>query len=514
MNCLRFAPVAFALCITACSGMTGNDKQQAQAAIARGDVAAARIYLQNALNAAPQDPDLHFLNGRLALASGNVELAKSELAPLADKGKFGKEARVLLAEAYLASGQARLALDTLGDVRTSGRSFALAANAHSQLGHSQLAADTLEKGLATYPNSAELIVADAEAAITAGDLKRAKEDSVRASAIDPKDKHSLLLAGRVALIEGDKAGAERAFDNVLAQDKANPTALLAKAAIAHDRGDRDMTNALLARADQAAGRAFPQARAYMAQMAMEAGDFNRANQLVQSLPADAEMPYIIMLRGIIAGGRGQNEQAISLLQAYLTHGGEGAAARLALSHAYVAIGDKARALITIKPLADAANANGQVLTLAAQLATEQKRPEAASYQARAQAAAKQDPIGADMTAADRAITSGNWAKADTIYQRLLAQSANGGNVVILNNAALTRLHMGDKSQAVALARRAAAAAPNDPVVADTLAWSVFQQDGASAEVIALERKALAAQPGNTEIRSHAAMIANSKRHLR
>ena len=252
----------------------------------------------------------------------------------------------------------------------------------------------------------------------------------------------------------------------------------------------------------------------MAQMAMEAGDFNRANQLVQSLPADAEMPYIIMLRGIIAGGRGQNEQAISLLQAYLTHGGEGAAARLALSHAYVAIGDKARALITIKPLADAANANGQVLTLAAQLATEQKRPEAASYQARAQAAAKQDPIGADMTAADRAITSGNWAKADTIYQRLLAQSANGGNVVILNNAALTRLHMGDKSQAVALARRAAAAAPNDPVVADTLAWSVFQQDGASAEVIALERKALAAQPGNTEIRSHAAMIANSKRHLR
>lgn len=508
---VRSIPMSLALCLAACGGAHVDNKQQALAAIARGDMAAAQIHLQNALDSAPGDPELHFLNGKVAIANANAELAKTELAPLLDHAKYGAEARTLLAEAYLSAGNARLALETLGDSLASGRSYAIAVNAQALVGHAQEAAGLLAKGLAAYPQSVELLATDADAAITAGDLKRAQADLARATTVAPKDKQVLLLAGRIALIEGNPARAERAFDAVLGQDQANSTALLAKAALAHDRGDSAATNDFLARADKAAHGSLPQTRAYMAQMALEAGDLNRANQLIESLPNGANLPFITMLRGIIAAARGQNEQAVSLLQAYLSHGGDGAAARAALSQAYLAIGDKAKAWTTIRPLANAANAGAQTLALAARIAADLKQPEAAAYQARAQALSRPDPIAGEMTAANRAIATGDWAKADAIYQRLLAQPANGDNIIILNNAALARLNLGDKPQAVALARRAAARAPDDPVVTDTLAWSLFQQGGASPEVIALARKAITAQPGDTEIRGHVAMIANALR---
>ena len=518
MKYARYAITGACLVLAACSpkpgaGKLGSDKAEAIRAIARGDLATARIDLQNALTSSAADPELHFLNAKVAFAGGNLDLAQTELPPLLANAKFGGEARELLAESFLGSGNARSAAQALGDVQPdSGRRYALAVSTQAMLGHDERAEALLVKGLAAFPQSVELLLVDADMALESGDLARARADSAKSLALAPHDKHGQLVAGRLALITGDKLQAEQRFDSVLKQDATNQAALLAKAAIAHDRGDRDSTNALLTRANKAAGGVTPQTKAYMAQMALEAGDINRANQILQSLPAQADMPYFMMLRGIVAAARGQNEQAVSQLQNYFSHNGENAAARLALSNAFMAIGDKHRAWTFLQPLANAANANPQVLALAEQLAADQKQPDAAAtYHTRLQAAQHPDPIAGEMTTADQAIGAGAWKKAATIYQRLLAQPANASNIILLNNAANASLNLGDKAQAVALARRAAAAAPNDPVVADTLGWSLFQQSGATREVIALERKAYTGQPGNLEIRNHLAVIANSVR---
>ncbi len=70
--------------------------------------------MKNALKAEPQDPELHFLNGKLALETGNYDLAKSEFQRLTGDPGYGKDARVLLAQAFLATGNAQFALQTLG----------------------------------------------------------------------------------------------------------------------------------------------------------------------------------------------------------------------------------------------------------------------------------------------------------------------------------------------------------------------------------------------------------------
>ena len=502
--------VGLLLALSACSGQSVPDRQAAIQAMAKGDYATARVLLANALQVNSADPELHFLMGKVALESGNTELAKSELQPLLTHPRYGSEARTLLAQAYLISGSAKLALETLQPVPLgSGLAYAIAVGAREALGDDEAAAALLAKGLAAFPNSPELLQVDAEAALTSGDLAHAKTAAAKVAKLAPNDRQALILAGRIALIEGDKQQADQLFDRVLQQDKGNTVALLAKAAIAHERGDKGQTNALLARADQASGGALPQTKAYMAQMAIEAGDINRANQIMQALPEQGEVPYFMMLRGIIAGARGLNEQAITLLRNFFAHGGENAAARVALSNALAATGDKPQAWMVLRPLADAANANAPVLALAARLSGELKLPEAPAYQARLHAAQQPDPLAADMVAADQAIGAGDWKKADAIYQRLLAANPASTSVVLLNNAANARLQLGDKAQAVALARRAAVLAPNDPIVADSLGWALFQQGGVTPEVIALMRRAYAAQPGNPDIRTHLAVISKT-----
>lgn len=499
--------LAFFLATSACSGQTVPEKDAAIQSLNAGDIAGARIHIKNALAANPKDPELHFISARIALEDGNVDLAKSELQPLLGNPKFGKEARAMLGQAHVIAGNPQIALETINaGPLDSGLAYAVAVDANLALGHP--VKDLLAKGLAAFPESSELLQVDALLAISTGDMPRARANSTKILALAPKDAHGLLLAGRIALIDSDKASAEKYFDAALALNKNNQVALLAKAALAHDRGDIKTANAFLAQSAKNASGGSLQTRAFMAQMALEAGDVAGANKIMDSLPAQSKMPYIAMLRGIIAGARGQSEQAISLLQPFLNQGGENPAARVALSNAYAATGDKRQAWAVLKPLADLANASPSVLELAAQLSGALQLPDAAQYRARQQAATRPDPIAKDMAEADKAIGAGDWKGADAIYQRLLGgQGAN--NVILLNNAANVRLQLGDTAQAAALARRAQAAAPNDPIVADTLGWILFKQAGATPEVVELMRKAYAGQPGNPEVREHLTQISRT-----
>jgi tetratricopeptide (TPR) repeat protein len=510
MKMVNCALAAIFLATGACSGQTVPEKDTILESLNDGDLAAARIQIKSALTANPGDPELHFLNARIALETGNAELAKSELKPLLQNAKFAQQAKTLLGQAFLMLGNPQMALDTLGaEPYDSGTAFAVAVDAHTSLGHVDLASGLLAKGLTTFPNSSDLLQVDAQAAIAQGDMARAQASSAKAISVAPHDIHAMVLAGRLALLDGNAAEAEKFFDQALKRNGGERTALLAKAAIAHDRGDRAATEKLLATAANSGTTGSPVALAFMAQMTIEVGNFDKANQILQALPAEFSPPYVAMLRGIVAGARGQNEQAISFLKPFLDQGSENPAARLALSNAFSATGDKRQAWNTLKPLADAANANAKVLDLAGQLTSALNLPEAAGYRARQQAAMQPDPLAKDMTAADRAISSGDWKAADAIYQRLLQQAPATTNVVLLNNAANARLRMGDMAAAVGIARQALAAAPNDPIVNDTLGWCLFKQAGATPEVVTLMRKAYAAQPGNAEIRDHLKQIAQT-----
>lgn len=512
MKMVNSSILAVFLCLAACSGQTVSERDEAIAAINAGKFDEARIHLKNALQESPDDPDLHFLNGKVAIETGNFELAKTELQRLLDEPRYGKEARALMAQAYLSTGNAQLALDTLKEEPfASGLAYAVAADANLNLGRGDEALAIASRGLAAFPQSAPLLAINAQYAISTGELDRARKNIGQALTIAPNDPRTALLAGRLSLLDGNKAQAEQYFDKVLELDAKNPVALLAKAALAHERGDKAAAKALLDKAGQTRGSTSLLTLGFMAQMAIEAGDFDRANQIISNVPEGAAMPYLDMLRGVIASARGQNELAISRLQQFFKRGGDNPAARIALASSLIKTGQQAQAWQVLRPLANAANADATILQMAVQLTSGLNLPEANNYRARLAAASQPDPIAKDLRAANTAIKRGDWAEADMIFQGLLAQNPASTNVILLNNAALARLNIGDKPMAVALARRAIALAPEDPIINDTLGWTLFQLQGTTPEVIALLRKAYAEQPANPEIQSHLAQVSNAAR---
>ena len=105
--------------------------------------------------------------------------------------------------------------------------------------------------------------------------------------------------------------------------------------------------------------------------------------------------------------------------------------------------------------------------------------------------------------AQAAIKRHDWAGADAIYTRLLA-NPHGNPAMLTNNAAFVKIELGQPAAAVPLARKALAQSGNDPLVMDTLGWALFKAGGARDEAVQLLQAAAAALPGNASVQAHLA----------
>jgi predicted Zn-dependent protease len=502
--------VAFLLVNAGCSSDSGDPAKAAQTAMASYDYENARIHLANALKADPSNPALIFMNGKLALASGNPELAKGEFTKLLSNADYGKKALSLLAKAQLMGGNADLALATLAkSTALDDIGYAATVGAKMAKGESEGAIAALDAGLAAFPESLDLRILDGSRALASGDFAKAEATADKLLLSAPNDPDALLYAGRVAFSQKKFAVAETRFNAILKSQPGHQSALLSLSAMARDKGDMKAATAFLEKA-RSVSPGNPVTIYLLAQMAFDAGDTKRAADLMQGTgEVQEQLPALMMLNGLIAAKQGKTEQAIVMLRNFLASGGEDGRARVALATALDSSGDKAGAWMVLRPVADAANASAPVLTLASRLATSAGAANAGSYTARAAQASNPDPIASQMKAADAAIQAGDWKKVDAVYTGLLARG-NETNIILLNNAANAKLELGDGAGAIALARRAYAVAPNDPLVLDTLGWSIFKGQGDSPEVTALLDKAIKAMPGNAEIRAHIVAVSAAR----
>lgn len=504
---LAVTALPLVLLASACGHRAAGGAVDPATAFARGDLAAAEAGIQPALEAAPDDRNLLLLGGRIALEQGDYERAKARLSRLQPSMPM---ARVLLAKAQLLSSGGQAALATMkGAPLDSGEAYAVVAAAELAMGKGDAGVVTMQRGLDAFPKSPDLLAMKGEVALAVGDITAAKQASEKAHAADPRHVDAMLLAAHVALAEHRTDDAARTLEDILKLRPDNVPALISLASIRHDRGDTKAAEAMFARAANRIDGRSAFARYYLAQMAFDAGDVGRADQLVHTINR-SEVPLAEMLNGLIAAKRNQPQQAIASLGYFLSHGQDDPRARLVLAAMQAQTGDKAAAWTTIAPLASAANAGQPVLTLAAALATDLDRPESAMLRARAAALAHGDPDAAQMAEAGKAMQNADWRKADAIYARVLSHPAQAATTIIaLNNAALAKLELGDLAGAQALARRAQAAAPGDPIVADTLGWILFRAGGPTVEAVSLVKTALAAQPTNPDIRRHAMAISRA-----
>jgi predicted Zn-dependent protease len=493
-----------------CSAVSGDPAKAAQAAMDSFDYETARVHLANALKDNANDPALIFIEGQLALASGDAERAKTAFGRLVQNAQWSAKAVPLLAKAQLMGGNPELALQTLASMpKPSAIGHAVSVSVKLTQGKADEGEAELDSALAAFPDSLDLGVLDGSRALAKGEIDSAKAVADRLLAAHAANPEAQMFAGRVAMVRKDLDTAAEHFAAVLKHQPGHQTALLALAAIARDKGDAKA-------AAEYANKAFakspgnPVATYFLAEMALDSNDLKGAAKLLQGVEeAQNQLPALAMLNGLLAARQNNHEQAIAHLQRYFSLGGEDGRARLTLAASLYAAGDKANAWTTLQPLADAANASGPTLKLASTLASDLKLPAAAAYAARAAKAGAADPIAPQMKAADAALRAGNWKKADGIYATLLAQG-HADNVILLNNAANARLELGDAAGAIALARKAQAVAPKDPIVLDTLGWALFKGQGDSPEVTQLLGDALRLMPGNAEIQNHVNTVAHAR----
>ncbi len=510
MKLVNAARLAIFFALAGCSVDSVSESHKAQAALNQGDIATAQIHIRNAMQGDVTNQEMHFLNAQIALEAGNPELAKSEFRKLLNDPGYAPRAVPLLAKALLMLGQAREALQVLGDGKpASDLAFAGAVSAHLLMGQSDRANTLLGEGLIAFPKSPDLLVLDGTRALQNGDRNHATAQAARAVELAPKDINALLFAGRVAMLQRRFADAARQFDAVLALRPQHQTALLAKAAIAYDQGKYAEAKSLLQGASDQMGGGSRPINFFLAQLAFDSGDADKANQILQGMGDLKDFPAAGMLAGLVAAKRGQTEQAIALLRRFLTAGGEDGRARFTLATALQKIGASQEAWSVLQPLADAANANGGTLQLASKLAQSLNLPSAGVYQARGAALAQGDPLAREMLEADKAIRGGDWARAEGIYAGLLRAHPATTNIILLNNAASVLIEQQRAAEAIPLARRALALAPKDPIVLDTLGWALFKSGGSLAEARSFAQQAAQTMPGNREISEHAFAMANA-----
>lgn len=495
------ASAAF-LMTAACSDTPSDPFSAAVQATEQGDFQAARVQLLQVLELDPANDQAIMMLGKTLLSLENPEGAAEQFKKLAGNAEFASEANALLAKAQLQSGNTALALETLEATgMNNGLAYAVAVVAQLSEGDGDKAVAMLNQGLSQFPNSLDLIVLDAKRAYDERNIAKSRSLLDRVIKDQPNMIEARLLAGRLEMHERKLDLAKEHFNQVVKSNPWNLPAILSMAAIARDQGDETAAGEWVARAKEIAP-GHPVGVYFAAQMAFDAGNLEDAHMLVQAAGnKEMEFPALRMLRGLIAAKQGQTYTAISELERFFRLGGDNKSARAILAKQYAETNATQKAWDILAPVLSSANTDAGTLALASQLAGKLGKPEQAQLARRAQAAKAEVPYASEMMKAGGFIRAGKWKEADAAYSKVLA-NGGGSNPVALNNASTVRLKLGDKQGALALARKAFALAPQDPIVMDTLGWSLIQIDPASAEGRSLIERALQSAPGNQEIADH------------
>jgi len=505
----RFGAIA-ALALTpllaACETAPSDPFAAAQKALASGQPRAALALASEASEAQPDNPAVHMLIGDAAMALDNPGRAISEFESIPESAAEYSLARAKLAEAQVMGNSMDAARETIESL-TMDNPLAYTATIafHLANGDAGQAYDVLDAGLAEFPEDARLVTTDAERLWAQGKADATFARLAPVLEMQPAVAQAHLFAGQLRLGMRDGAQARAHFEQVLKVRPLHQTAMLAMAAIERDAGNSQEAGKWINKTNEA-GPPHPVGLLFAAQMAYDAGDLNRAFELIERAPPSfASEPEFARLRGMIDAGRGQDAMAAIALTEYVEATGGDPFARQVLAKALAEEGKYAEGWEAIAPVIDHPQADAKALTIALALAEKSGKGDPASIRAKIEARKNAPSIEEEMRAAAVAIRASDWAKADEIFTPLV-DGRGKDNPALLNNAAAVKTKLGKHSEAVALARRALAAAPASPEIHDTLGWAIWQAGGDKAEARSLLQKAREGAPGNREIAEHWAIV--------
>lgn len=540
-------------------------KLLAEVQLKLGQPDAALSVLTPALSARTLDPQLLSLVGDAASRTGNSQALIQALERSAREHPHDPHAAVNLAAVYLSTGQSEQALALLektpdqGDLR---RDQLLVAALLATRGPSA-AGKAVDQLLAAHPHDAGVLNLAAAYSVSQNQLDRARAQLRDALANRPDDVTSLITLARVEQAAGDPAAAQRRLSAALA---AHPDVLAIRFALADALArTRAFAQARSVLEAAKAARTEPAVQFELARVALAQGDMNQANtaldQAIAVRPSDAA---VIEEAGMLLLQANQYDAALARFAraAALAPGNDAywlnsARAQLALNQSPAARASLEKAaqlhphwlpVVSALALIDLRQGNGHAALsrVDALLADQPRDPgalelkgdvEAAVGQPAAAVAAYTDaqqlrpsaPLAVKLYSAELASHAVNpaqpleqwlehepndWRVRDVLGnywlavhspQQAVAQfklviAAAPEDVLALNNLAWAMSQIGDP-HAQSLAERAYRLAPKAAAVNDTLGWILVRR-GQNAAALTYVERAVQLDPKAPELEYH------------
>ena len=488
--------------LASCGEQSSDPMAAARASFEAGKPRIALAQASKAIEAQPGSAEARLLAAEIAMALGNADRAITELKQVSPDAAEAQEASLKLAAAHLSLGNflpARQILDAADF--DSALAYSVAINLEMAEGDYNKAFAQLEDALKKFPVDPQLVTIDANRMFLNAQPQAAAQRLAPVLAAKETVPEAHLLAGQMLLNDRSPIKAKAHFETVLSVKPAQQTAMLALAAIARDAGDTKEATRWINETSKY-GSPQPVGVLFAAQMAFDAGEIDRANELLEKFPPElARLAHYQRLSGFVAAARGQRSAAIHSLSDYLAKADGDIPARRVLAEKLAEDRQFDRAWDVLRPAINSPQADGGTLLLALRLAQETGRGNVAAIQQKIAQRDAAASLAKPMLEAGKAIRAGDWARADAIYAPL-TQGAGKDDPALLNNAAAVKSKLGQHQEAIALGRRALTLAPTSPQIMDTLGWAIWESGAAPAEARALLTDARKAAPKNREIANH------------
>lgn len=395
---------------------------QASRDLERQDTRAALVALKAALQQSPDHGAARVLLARALLAQGDAAGADVELQRARQSGAAPALVAPVQAAVALALNRPQAVVDELGAVQLAEPAAqadlrAAVARAHWQLGRTDAARHEAQAALQAQPGhtDAQLLLLRLQAAggDVAGALAAARPLATQAAPAW-RGPAWLLVGDLLQATRGTAADVEAAYAQAL---QAAPDLMPAHAAVVAWRLQQGDVDGARRQAQAAVDRAPANAQAVLLQalVALTAGEAGRARELGQTLLKSLPRhPRVLLLAGQAEAAAGSPLLAESLLARAVAADPDATPPRLAWADLLVQRGQAAQALQALAPVLQQPAPPAQALTLAAR--AQLLRGDARAADTAFAAALKQAP---DNTALRTARAIGQWGR--TSDDRVLAE---------------------------------------------------------------------------------------------
>lgn len=490
--------------LTAC-GLAPEEKiAEAEASYAAHDYSAAKVYLVSALEDKPGDEQALLLLAKTYIAMGDGEGALRVLEKIGGAGDAGHIAPSK-AEAQLLMGNFDEALATLGKP-ASADAARIAALAY--LGKSDLAAAkaAIASGESLQGNKAGLLALRSQVELGEGRTEAALATAQAALKQDAESLDALLASARAHQAVNQLPATLAAYEKAAKIHPQSYAAAYGLVATLGDMGRYEDARAGLERLASLAPKSI-EVTHLKARLAIAEGQFEKARELLQGVEADLRQnPSMQVTYATALLRTGQNGLARAWLEPLVKDYPGLREPRRLLAEAQLAGGDARSSLATIRGLAERPDARPEELAVAAKAAKRTGDPAAARFAARETKATPQW-IGGELATADTALRNQQWRKAVTSYEAI-AKRTTQPNAMVLNNLAFAKAQLGKNDEAIAIALKAVAIAPDHPAILDTAGWILVESGKDRARGITMLEKAAKLDPDNAAI---ARRLAQAKR---